>query len=85
MLKVMGIQKTYILDGGLPAWLDAGFGVSESYAVPKAKNACDFDIRPEQIVDKFTVLKNITAPRFTLVDARPLVLQPYAPLWHDNP
>lgn len=71
MLKVMGIKKTYILDGGLPAWLDAGLGISESYAMPKVNRAYDFDIKPEQIVDKSTVLKNITASHFMLIDARP--------------
>ncbi|UTN95067.1 MULTISPECIES: sulfurtransferase [Serratia] len=71
MLKVMGIEKTYILDGGLPAWLDAGLGISESYARPKVNRVCDFDIKPEQIVDKSTVLKNITTPHFMLIDARP--------------
>lgn len=71
MLKVMGIDNCHILDGGLPAWRAAGFEVSENYAVPDVKSVCKFNIKPEQIVDRFAVLDNISAPRFTLVDARP--------------
>lgn len=73
MLRVMGIAKTYILDGGLPAWLDAGLEVSENYAMSRVKSVCEFDIKPEHMVDKITVLNNIAVPRFTLVDARPSV------------
>lgn len=71
MLRVMGIRKTYILDGGLPAWLEAGFGVSESHGMPGVKRACRFNSKYERIVDKSAVLENITSQRFRLVDARP--------------
>ncbi|UNK63213.1 sulfurtransferase [Buttiauxella ferragutiae] len=71
MLKVMGIQNVYLLDGGLPAWKEAGFEVSGNYTFLGAKIAGHFCGQPKQIVDKTSVSQNIETSHFVLVDARP--------------
>ncbi|ELJ8320274.1 sulfurtransferase [Salmonella enterica] len=71
MLKVMGIKNVYLLDGGLPAWVEAGFRVSGSHALPEAGQSQHFQGQPEQIVHKPSVLQNIASPKFIVVDARP--------------
>ena len=45
MLRAMGHDKTFVLDGGLPAWLSAGYEVDSAYAPPPEKPG-DFVARP---------------------------------------
>ncbi|MCE0828839.1 sulfurtransferase [Buttiauxella sp. A2-C2_NF] len=71
MLKVMGIQKVYLLDGGLPAWKEAGFAVWENHSFPMATQDQSFCAQSESMVDKRTVFSNIDTQQFVVVDARP--------------
>ncbi|MFU9136977.1 sulfurtransferase [Erwinia tasmaniensis] len=70
MLRMMGVGKSFVLDGGLGAWREAGYGIAENHALPVRKIG-EFKVKPGQVVDKFTVLENIAAPRFQMIDARP--------------
>ncbi|WP_210526593.1 sulfurtransferase [Pantoea ananatis] len=71
MLKVMGVEEVYILDGGVPAWKEAGFAVCENHTLPVASEAKHFPAQSEYMVDKRAVLSNINTHQFVIVDARP--------------
>ena len=72
MLKSMGFQQCAVMDGGLPAWLKAGFAIdhdAESYPADPgdfvaSKIASDF-------CDAQAVLTGIDDPGVTILDARP--------------
>ena len=72
MLKSMGFEQCAVMDGGLPAWLNAGFAIdhdAESYPADPgdfvaSKIASDF-------CDAQAVLTGIDDPGVTILDARP--------------
>jgi len=66
MLTDQGHQNTYILDGGLPAWVEAGYGLTTDSAAPTPGT---FDARPwVGVVDRRGVADR--APHTALIDAR---------------
>jgi len=74
LLRWLGHKAVAVLDGGFPAWQAAGFETAsgaDSYT-STALNSSAEKARPDadQVVDSATVLSNIDAKKFTLVDAR---------------
>jgi thiosulfate/3-mercaptopyruvate sulfurtransferase len=69
LLRWLGHPAVAVLDGGIAAWQQAG-GVFEQ-AEPKAE-AVQFALRPSLVgtVDAAAVLANLSAPAFSVVDAR---------------
>lgn len=70
MLRAMGHEQVTVLDGGLPAWIEAGLPINNTYetavapghfkAQPAEHGFCDFE----------TVLQALDNPDYQIVDAR---------------
>lgn len=69
MLRWVGHEAVAVLDGGLPAWTEAGMWLS---AELKGKPRGDFIPKPALVetVDAAAILSNLTQTAFTVVDAR---------------
>ena len=70
MFKAMGHENVAVLDGGLPAWIDAGY---ETVPVQEAEyDAGDFkaSFQPALVKDYDDVVDNVSTASFTIVDAR---------------
>ncbi|TMN36565.1 sulfurtransferase [Pseudoalteromonas sp. S2755] len=70
MLKTMGHKQVYVLDGGLPAWCEKQYPLSQTYA--QVQQAGNFVAAYDEtaFVDKAAVLSNIDAELSYLFDAR---------------
>ncbi len=70
MFKVMGARSVFLLDGGLPAWQDAGFALSDE---PVNRSPRHFTARLDgsALADLETVVKAASDPTANIVDARP--------------
>ena len=70
MLRAMGHQQVAVLDGGLPAWIEAGYETVPSLSLPKGRG--NFTPQPQGgwFVDSSFVLRALTDPSFTVMDAR---------------
>ncbi len=71
MFRAMGHDQVAVLDGGLPAWKKAGHTCG-TVAETIAKNRGDFVSHPQEgmFVDSAQVLKALSDPAFSVVDAR---------------
>lgn len=72
MFKAMGHEQVYVLDGGLPAWMAAGYScepASETTVVAKG----DFEAKynPNLVADKTHVLSALKNDGYCVIDARP--------------
>lgn len=69
LLRYAGHDRVQVLDGGYPAWLEAGLETSRE--VPRYP-AATFTPRPrlERVVSREHVLRNLDNPTVLLVDAR---------------
>ena len=74
MFKVMGHERVWVLDGGLPAWQKAGYGVVSELHKPSSDEepASHFqsDFQPHYYASKQTVLDAIQAADQHIIDAR---------------
>ncbi|PMJ98390.1 sulfurtransferase [Vibrio sp. 10N.261.55.A7] len=70
MLRAMGHQQVYILDGGLTEWKLAGYPVTDSYSLLEAKG--DFEATPDKkrFLSSQDVLDEIENTASLTVDAR---------------
>jgi thiosulfate/3-mercaptopyruvate sulfurtransferase len=69
MLRTFGAKDAHVLDGGLPAWKDAGFPLQAGEPKPApARFATRFD--PASVVDFDTVGAALAAESDVVVDAR---------------
>jgi 3-mercaptopyruvate sulfurtransferase SseA len=75
MFQCFGHEKCYILDGGFPAWVAAGFDVDSSFLSSElpAYSQVEYGTAtgPVDIIDMQAVKANMENPQFQLVDARP--------------
>jgi thiosulfate/3-mercaptopyruvate sulfurtransferase len=70
MFRAMGHEQVAVLDGGLPAWMGAGYETVPALSFPKGRG--DFSSQPQKqwLVDSNYVLRALTDPTFTVIDAR---------------
>lgn len=70
MLRAMGHDQVAVLDGGLPAWIQAGYETVPALAIPKGRG--DFASRPQGglFVDSKFVLQALADSTFSVIDAR---------------
>src|SRR5258706_16457689 len=70
MFRAMGHKQVAVLDGGLPAWIQAGCETVPTLATPKQRG--DFASRPQGglFVDSKTVTQALTDSSFSVIDAR---------------
>jgi thiosulfate/3-mercaptopyruvate sulfurtransferase len=73
MLRTLGAQNVYILDGGLPAWLNDDYP-TESGLVPRAPTTFHATLDPSAVVDfpalQQLLAQNVQIPRPQILDAR---------------
>ncbi|MBE7433425.1 MAG: sulfurtransferase [Anaerolineales bacterium] len=70
MFRAMGHDNVAVLDGGLPAWINAGYEVSSTLATPSLRGNFATHPRPELIVDSQAVLHALNDSAFSVMDAR---------------
>ena len=70
MLRAMGHQQVAVLDGGLPAWIQAGYETVPTLATPKRRGDFTTHPRGELIVDSKFVLQALDDPALSVIDAR---------------
>lgn len=69
MFRLFGHDNVFVLNGGLPAWLSAGFGVSSKDKSPKpASFVATF--RPALFKSLADMKANLTEKSFSVLDAR---------------
>ncbi|TYP76299.1 sulfurtransferase [Aquimarina intermedia] len=71
LFKIMGFDNVAILDGGLPAWLQAGRRTTNQYQITnKEQGSFKARFRPELVVNAEEVLNAINGPHKLIIDAR---------------
>ncbi|MEP6896085.1 MAG: sulfurtransferase [Chloroflexota bacterium] len=70
MFRAMGHDQVAVLDGGLPAWIQAGYDTVPTLATPTQRG--DFASQPqgELFVDSKFVLQALADSTFSVIDAR---------------
>ncbi len=70
ILLSFGLNNISILQGGLPAWIDAGYPTSTEYQSSQAKPQIQLELTQSMLRDKNEVLANINSEDFTVIDVR---------------
>lgn len=70
MLKAMGFDRVAVLNGGLPAWIEAGNKVLNHLAVDVPTGDFNGVLRPDLFCDFEKVLNALSDERYRIVDAR---------------
>ncbi|MCK6568138.1 MAG: sulfurtransferase [Chloroflexi bacterium] len=70
MFRAMGHDNAAVLDGGLPAWMNAGYETSSTLGVSSLRGDFASHPRPELIVDSQAVLHALGDSAYSVVDAR---------------
>jgi len=70
MFRAMGHSQVAVLDGGLPAWIQAGHATVPTLTTPKARG--DFASHPQAglFVDSKSVVHALADSAFSVIDAR---------------
>jgi len=70
MFRALGHDQVAVLDGGLPAWIQAGYQTTATLATPKQRG--DFASHPQGglIVDSNDVVHALADSAFSVIDAR---------------
>ncbi len=71
MFRTFGHEKVYVLEGGLQHWIKEGFKIVSGPVEPPQTTDFKAVLNTNFIVTREDVLKNLSAPVFTVVDARP--------------
>lgn len=70
MLRAMGIEQVAVLDGGLRAWIDAGFATDDSLRTDMPLGNFDADFADESFCDVSVVLAALEDSSCAILDAR---------------
>jgi thiosulfate/3-mercaptopyruvate sulfurtransferase len=70
MFRTFGHDKVQVLDGGLPAWVNAGYPVTEKADDILPRGAFKPAFRPELFKKRDDIVQNLTDKNFTVLDAR---------------
>ena len=70
MFRVMGHDNVAVLDGGLPAWMKAGYETTATLATPKSRGDFASHPRPGLIVDSQAVSHALSDSAYSVMDAR---------------
>ena len=70
MFRAMGHDNVAVLDGGLPAWIGAGYETSSTLATSSLRGSFASNPRPESFVDSQAVTHALSDSAFSVVDAR---------------
>jgi thiosulfate/3-mercaptopyruvate sulfurtransferase len=70
MFKAMGHSNVFVLDGGLPEWIQEGFPTEKQKQATYERGNFTAHFQPELIKNKEQILENIEAKDAVLIDAR---------------
>jgi thiosulfate/3-mercaptopyruvate sulfurtransferase len=70
LFRIMGHSKVYILDGGLPEWLDQGFEIEESHAMEFEEGNFEPKFHPDMLQSMTFIKNNIEKKGALIIDAR---------------
>ncbi len=70
LFKTMGLEKVSVLDGGLPAWVEAGFETEENLSEQSHKGNFQARLQAGDVKMYEDVVSNIDVHEFDIVDAR---------------
>ncbi len=70
MFRAMGHDNVAVLDGGLPAWMDAGYEVSSTLATSSLRGDFASNPRPGLFVDSQAVTHALSDSAYSVLDAR---------------
>lgn len=70
MFRAMGHDNAAVLDGGLPAWMEAGYEVSSTLATSSLRGNFASNPRPGLFVDSQAVLHALSDSAYSVMDAR---------------
>lgn len=70
MLRMAGVTKSSLLNGGLKAWKTAGFGLSTAVTPPVAKAFALAAYTGNYVVDKAWILANMAGSDVKIIDTR---------------
>ena len=70
MFRAMGHENVAVLDGGLPAWIGAGYETSPTLATSSLRGSFASNPRPESFVDSRAGTHALSDSAFSVVDAR---------------
>ncbi|KAF7768772.1 thiosulfate/3-mercaptopyruvate sulfurtransferase [Pseudoalteromonas citrea] len=72
MLKSMGFDQVFIMDGGLPEWLRCGYPTQQAYTKPKVIGdfIATLDLTHSYFINRDKVLCSISSNDYLLLDAR---------------
>ncbi|MCC8359763.1 sulfurtransferase [Salinimicrobium sediminilitoris] len=70
MFRVMGHEKIAVLDGGLSAWVKAGFPTQTEHDTAKKRGNFTAHFQPELVSDIDFVKQNLTKKEALIIDAR---------------
>ena len=70
MFRTMGHDNVAVLDGGLPAWIGAGYETSSTLATSSLRGNFASHPRPESFVDSQAVTHALSDSAFSVLDAR---------------
>lgn len=70
MFRAMGHDNVAVLDGGLPAWIQAGYGTTATLTTPKSRGDFASNPRPGLFVDSQTVTHALSDSAYSVMDAR---------------
>ena len=70
MFRTMGHDNVAVLDGGLPAWIGAGYETSSTLATSSLRGNFASHPRPESFVDSRAVTHALSDSAFSVLDAR---------------
>jgi len=72
MFKTMGHEKVYVLDGGLPKWIEAGLPTNQEYSSTATKELGNFEsqFKPHMVYSSNEVLSAIDIDEIQIFDAR---------------
>ncbi|MBE0345037.1 sulfurtransferase [Pseudoalteromonas peptidolytica] len=70
MLKKMGHEQVFVLDGGLPAWCEKQYPTCQSYLMPAIAGDFVANFDDSAFIDKDAVIANIPSQQSLLIDAR---------------
>jgi len=70
MMKTMGHENVYVLDGGLPGWQTAGYPVDSDIVATAPTNDYVAKVQPERLAMLFDVQMVVNDPSVCILDAR---------------
>ncbi|TQV88357.1 sulfurtransferase [Aliikangiella coralliicola] len=70
MFKAFGHDKVFVLDGGLPKWIEAGGATQANFSLPKQTGNFQSKFKPEMVFSAEQVLESISNQKIQVIDAR---------------